>query len=68
MDVYVLLLTFFLQGGTVMTHAWTSPTRSVCEQIKPLMVQDYLHGVQHLGNTDLRIEHIVPLCIKVSSD
>jgi hypothetical protein len=64
--VYILLLTFFLQGGVVMTQSVQTPSKQECEKYKPLIVRDYLLNKVKLGNTDLPIKHLVGLCIKVS--
>lgn len=71
--VYILLLTFFLStpskgmSDIVMTQSISSPDKETCESMKPLIVKDYLTGKIKLGNTDLSIDKIIPLCIRVSS-
>lgn len=70
MSVYILLLTFFLRGGTVMTQSILMPddVRATCETYKVQIISDYKKNVISLSGTDLPLEHLIGLCIKVDSN
>ena len=64
-NVYVLVLTIFLQGGDVRTDTITSSTHALCEAAKVDMISLYTSGKLRVVGSNRKIDHITPICFEV---
>lgn len=63
---FVLLLTYFLHGGSVLTHGIVAHSEMDCEQAKPLIQQsEFDRKTVTVGNKIYNIDFIDAQCVRV---
>ena len=66
--VFILLLTYFLQGGLIVTHSSVAHSDSDCREAAELIVANEEDQIADVAAYHRKVLKLVPTCVEINPD